>query len=563
MKVLYVDCGMGAAGDMLTAGLYELLSDSEKKLFTERLDKVFGDDRSLGFRFERSVKCGVTGTHFSVTVNGISENSVDYHGPDGHAPYGHGPNGYDDYGHGPDGYGHGPMGGPGYGQPHESYRDRYKKSMGDVQAEDAADGQRYGREAAESQRYRAAETTGYGPNHGHGPGGYGEHGYGDHGHGPGGYGEHGYGDHGHGPDGYGDHGHGPGGYGDHGHVHTSYEDIKEMAKKFNVPLKVKQDFLEVYRIIAEAESHAHGKPVTEIHFHEVGMKDAIVDIMSVCLLISMIKPGRIVASRVNTGFGKVNCMHGIIPVPAPATEFILKGIPSYSGNIEGELCTPTGAALLKHFVNEYGDMPKMSVQKVGYGMGTKDFSTANCVKISMGDTDGNGSIGILDTVTNIYNKIEAEVNEGYQGEVNYSMSTIGVLECNIDDMTGEELGYAEEKLLQNGALEVFTTAVMMKKGRPGVLLTVICNPDDRERMAGEIFRYTSTIGIRQHLEERYVLDRTETRFGSNYGDISVKNVSGYGVSRSKYEYEDLRKVAERERISIAEARKLLDKIHRN
>ena len=148
-----------------------------------------------------------------------------------------------------------------------------------------------------------------------------------------------------------------------------------------------EDVLKVYDIIADAESKAHGVPVTEVHFHEVGTMDAIADVTAVCLLMDRIKPQKTLASPVNVGGGTVRCAHGIIPVPAPATANILEGIPSYSGDIKSELCTPTGAALLKYFVDEFADMPEMSVEKCGYGMGTKDFDRANCVKIMLGEVD--------------------------------------------------------------------------------------------------------------------------------------------------------------------------------
>jgi uncharacterized protein (DUF111 family) len=155
----------------------------------------------------------------------------------------------------------------------------------------------------------------------------------------------------------------------------------------NVPESVADNILAVYDIIAKAESEVHGVPVTDIHFHEVGTMDAVADVTAVCMLIDRIRPQKIAASPVNVGGGTVKCAHGIIPVPAPATANILEGIPSYSGDIKSELCTPTGAALLKYFVEEFTDMPEMSIEKCGHGMGTKDFDRANCVKIMLGEVD--------------------------------------------------------------------------------------------------------------------------------------------------------------------------------
>jgi uncharacterized protein (DUF111 family) len=163
-------------------------------------------------------------------------------------------------------------------------------------------------------------------------------------------------------------------------------DIGHIVKDhLDLPENVKEDILAVYRLIAEAESKVHGMPVEEVHFHEVGTMDALADVTAVCMLMNMIGAEKITASPVNTGSGTVRCAHGILPVPAPATANILMGIPAYSNNIKGELCTPTGAALLKHFVDDFGPMQVMKTEAIGYGMGTKDFEQANCVRIMLGE----------------------------------------------------------------------------------------------------------------------------------------------------------------------------------
>ena len=172
----------------------------------------------------------------------------------------------------------------------------------------------------------------------------------------------------------------------HSHSHHSMKDIENIIGGCaGLPLNIKKEVLDVYKVIAEAESKAHGTTVTEVHFHEVGMMDAIADITAVCMLMDRIAPDRVITSAVNTGSGHVHCAHGILPVPAPATANILEGIPHYSGGIESELCTPTGAALLKHFASEFGEMPDMSVTAHGYGMGKKDFEEANCVRVYLGE----------------------------------------------------------------------------------------------------------------------------------------------------------------------------------
>ena len=346
--------------------------------------------------------------------------------------------------------------------------------------------------------------------------------------------EHNY-EHGHEHDHHYDHEHEHGHEHDHGHDHghhhhASMADIEAIVSGLNIENTVKDDVLAVYRLIADAESRAHGMPVTEIHFHEVGTMDAIADITAVCYLVRLIAPDRIVVSPIHVGSGHVHCAHGILPVPAPATAYILRGVPIYGGRIRSELCTPTGAALLKHFANEFGDMPVMTISAIGYGMGSKDFEEANCVRGMLGET-GRGTDEIVE------------------------------LNCNIDDMTGEELGYAFEKLLTAGARDVFSTPITMKKNRPGILLSVLCSPSDKDSLIRAIFKYTTTIGIREKLLRRYVLDRSEDIELAEGVYVRRKEVSGYGVSRSKYEFDDLRKIADAKGISLREALMLVEDKH--
>ncbi len=317
---------------------------------------------------------------------------------------------------------------------------------------------------------------------------------------------------------------------DHGHhVHRGMKDIEAIISGLSVSDEVKRDAINVYKLIAEAESTVHGRDVSEIHFHEVGSMDAIADITAVCLLIRELAPDNIIASPVHVGSGQVHCAHGILPVPAPATALLLEGIPSYSGNVKGELCTPTGAALLKYFARSFGAQPVMSVEKIGYGMGKKDFPEANCVRAMLGDVYG--SSHLTDTVVELV--------------------------CNLDDMTAEEMGFATEKLMEDGALDVFTTSIAMKKNRPATMLTVLCKEQDKENIVKKIFKYTTTIGIRESVCRRYILDREESVLHTSVGDIRVKKVSGYGVSRQKAEYEDLLKVAKERGISIREVKDIM------
>ena len=308
----------------------------------------------------------------------------------------------------------------------------------------------------------------------------------------------------------------------HGH---HLHDIEHILAAADLPEAVRKDTLAVYRLLAQAESQVHGRPVEEIHFHEVGQLDAIVDIVTVCLLMHELSPELICASAVHVGSGTVRCAHGILPVPAPATAELLKGIPCYTGEIRGELCTPTGAALLRHFVKDFGPMPALRVERLGCGMGSKDFPQANCLRASLGESG------------------EAVVE----------------LCCNVDDMSGEAVGYALERLMEAGALDAFWQSVGMKKSRPGLLLTVLCQPEDRQRMLELLFRLTSTLGIRESLCRRYILRREKGFAETPYGPVRVKQAQGYGVERAKPEYEDLKNLAEAAGCSLDEARRIASK----
>ncbi len=316
---------------------------------------------------------------------------------------------------------------------------------------------------------------------------------------------------------------------DHNHHGHTLEQILAVIEGLKLSDTVKATMARVYKRIAEAESKVHGKPVAQIHFHEVGMWDAIADIMACAILMEEIAPDKVVVSPVNTGFGTVKCAHGILPVPAPATALLLQGVPSYAGEIEGELCTPTGAALLAHFATEFGRQPLMKASAVGYGLGTKDFAVANALRCMLGEADASDESDLV---------VE--------------------LSCNIDDMTGEDLGFACEVLLAAGAKDVYITPVYMKKNRPGQLLTVICAPEDESHMTSLIFKHTTTIGLRKNLFARSVLNRHEEEIQTELGSVHLKHAAGFGVGRSKVEFEDLKRIALENDMSLAEARKLLE-----
>ena len=402
MKTLYIECNMGAAGDMLLASLAELTGDV--KACEDKLNSLGIPD--VTYNFEDSVKCGIKGTHARVVALGVEE---------------------DEHMH--------------EHEHHEHHHDHEHEHE-----------------------------------HHH------EH---DHEH------EH------------------------HHHHHTHMSDIENIINGLNVSDKVKSDALAVYGLIAEAESKAHGKEITEIHFHEVGTMDAVADIVGVCVLLEQIGADRIVVSPLATGYGQVKCAHGILPVPAPATARIIEGVPTFSGNVEGELLTPTGAALLKYFATGFGNRPVMTVEKTGYGMGKKDFEKANMLRTFIGNEASDDDDKVIE------------------------------IECNVDDMTGEEIGYATGVLMDNGALDVFTTPVYMKKNRPGILLTVIAKPEDKEKFAKLIFENTKTIGIRYILMNRFRLERHEEKVMTRFGEASVKISEGFGVTRIKPEADDASKIADK------------------
>ena len=449
MRTIYLDCGMGAAGDMLMAALLELCP--------EKQEEFLGKMNGLGLpgvkvEAEPAVKCGITGTHMNVTVFGEEEESEDVH----------------DHGH---------------THSHEACESA------------AADGLHSHAHSHDGHDHHHEDHDAHSDAHHHA-------------------------DHVHSHDGH-DHSH-------HHHHHSTMAGIASIIEGLEIPAPVKEDMKAVYALIAEAEAHAHGMPVDQIHFHEVGTMDAVADIAGVCLLFHELGADQIIASPVHVGSGHVHCAHGILPVPAPATAHILQGIPVYSTQVQGELCTPTGAALLKHFVKEFREMPVMTTSKIGYGMGKKDFERANCVRAFLGDTAETGD-------------------------------EIAELSCNLDDMTAEAIGFAEEALFEAGALEVYTIPVGMKKSRPGILLTCMCRREDEKKMVELLFRHTTTLGVREHISRRFTLKRREETVETAYGPVRKKISQGHGVARAKLEYEDLAAIAKKTGRPLEEIRKEIEK----
>ncbi len=317
----------------------------------------------------------------------------------------------------------------------------------------------------------------------------------------------------------------------HHHEHTSISEILSFIDSVPLEVKVREDAKKVYSLIAEAESRVHGHPIENVHFHEVGSLDALADVLSVCTLMHELAPERILASEVNVGSGTVRCAHGVLPVPAPATELILRGVPIYSGQIKSELCTPTGAALLKYFVWKFGAMPTMQIENAGCGTGKKDFECANVVRAFIGETTDEGD-------------------------------RIIELACNLDDMTPEELSFAMEELFTLGALDVYFTSIGMKKSRPGVKLTCMCRERQRKQMLECIFKHTTTLGVREYVCKRYELGRSEKTVRTQDGEVRVKTSSGYGAVREKAEYEDLAALARKSGKTIAQIRSEVLKVNK-
>ncbi len=308
------------------------------------------------------------------------------------------------------------------------------------------------------------------------------------------------------------------------HEHHSLGDVMGIIAGLKVSDRVKKDASEIYSIIAEAESQVHGKPVSEVHFHEVGALDAIADIVGVCLLVEKLAPEQIISSPLRTGYGTVECAHGVLPVPAPATANILKGMPVYAGDEEGEFTTPTGAAIIKHFATRYAQMPVMEYEDCGIGFGKKSSKTANMLR-------------------------------AYIGEAEEAMPTVTEIRTDIDDMTPEDLGGIIDLLMASGALDASICPVIMKKSRPGYILSCICRDEDTDDMAMIILAHTSSVGLRFHRCQRYEMKPSFIKYRTDFGDVRIKISEGYGLRKWKPEHDDMTKAAITNGVTVDEVRK--------
>ncbi len=312
----------------------------------------------------------------------------------------------------------------------------------------------------------------------------------------------------------------------HSHDHRSLSTIKHIISTSALSASVKERALTIFQRIGEAESKIHGIPIETVHFHEVGAVDSIVDIVGACIGLEALRIEQIISAPLHVGSGMFQCAHGTYPVPGPATAELLKGVPSYSKDIEGELVTPTGAALISTLAVSYGNLPAMKIERVGYGAGTRSYPK----------------------FPNVLRAILGEVKVAMDA----TPTTVTVIEANIDDLSPQVFGHLMEKLLAAGALDVFYTPVQMKKNRPGVLITLLCQPDDRERMADMIFRETTTLGIRYRTEQRQILRREFESVETEFGAIKMKIARAEDGRLVNYspEFEDCRAAAERHQVAI-------------
>src|SRR6202049_4554473 len=302
--------------------------------------------------------------------------------------------------------------------------------------------------------------------------------------------------------------------------HRSLTTILEIVKNSQLAPPVQERASRIFQKLGEAEAHVHDAPIEKVHFHEVGAVDAIVDIVGSCIGFHALGIERFTCSPLNVGGGTAKMAHGVLPVPAPATARLLQGAPTFSNGVQRELVTPTGAAIVSTLCDSFGPQPPMIVSAIGYGAGTADIEgQPNVVRIMVGETAGEA--------------LPAGLNE-----------EISIIEANLDDMNPQIYGYVVEKALQTGALDVYTTALQMKKNRLGTLLTVLCRPEDTEALMSLIFAETTTFGIRTHRAQRRALPREWVNVSTGFGSVRIKlSRSNDHILHVTPEYDDCRKLA--------------------
>jgi hypothetical protein len=323
-------------------------------------------------------------------------------------------------------------------------------------------------------------------------------------------------------------------------------DILEIIEKAPISPTAKATATQIFENLGTAEAEIHNTRIEQVHFHEVGAVDAIVDIVCAAVGAEALGVDEWVCSPLNVGGGTVKCAHGTLPVPAPATVRLLRDAPVYSSGPQVELVTPTGAAIVKTLGRRFGAFPAMKIEKAGYGAGTRDFSEhPNVLRLTVGEAIATAEFGITAAMA-------APSPAAGQTEVDQlSEDRIAVLEANLDDLSPQVLAYAMERLLAEGALDVFSLPVQMKKGRPGALLTVLAKCEDADRLTKVMFAETSTLGVRRREERRQVLDRRWETVATEWGPVRIKiaNMNGT-VSNFAPEFEDCRRIAAERKLPL-------------
>src|SRR5580704_11851476 len=306
----------------------------------------------------------------------------------------------------------------------------------------------------------------------------------------------------------------------HDHVHRGLKEIRKIISAAAISESAKKTAVAIFEALGAAEAKIHDAPAEEIHFHEVGSVDAIVDIVCAAVGAEALRVEEIICSSLNVGGGTVKCAHGNFPVPAPATVELLKDAPVYSSGVQAELVTPTGAAIAKTLVRRFGSFPEMNIEKSGYGAGSRDFPGH----------------------PNVMRLVVGEAASTLAAKTNSEMIT--VLEANLDDLNPQVFGYVMDRLLEEGVLDAFGMPVQMKKNRPGTLLTVLCKPEDASKLTQLIFTETTTLGVRRRAEVRQVLERRWENVRTPWGEVRMKIASMNGtVTNYAPEYEDCRRIA--------------------
>ncbi|MFP3041095.1 nickel pincer cofactor biosynthesis protein LarC [Treponema primitia] len=359
----------------------------------------------------------------------------------------------------------------------------------------------------------------------------------DHGH------SHDSGDHGHTHDGH-DHGHSHDSC-EHGHTHdhsrTTWKDIRSLIRGSSLSEGVKNRALDIFTRIAEAEAHVHGTAVEDVAFHEVGALDSIIDIVGAAVCLDLLKPDRITCSEVELGGGMVRCAHGLLPVPAPATVILTRGMPVKTGGFPKEMTTPTGAAILASCVDEFTGAANYRELKTGYGIGTRKMDKPNLLRVSLREESADLGTAVSGTVAP------------------WKTEELVLMEANIDDMTGEALGFLMENLFAAGALDVTLTPCVMKKSRPGTIVSVLTGQEKLNMLREILFRGSTTIGFRETTVRRLSLRREVEKLGAEYGEARRKTVYfGAEKLRSKVEFEDRARLARERGITLEEAERIIN-----